>query len=399
MTSQDQFLEEFRSQITRHLQQRDQEWERSRRLLEVSQLAITLQRLIERVRASNLSPALQDSLLVALNHGKAQRIQDLSGPSLRTITGLPPSKALRALCVYFDLVELRTSRWQVPSIDSETVSAFLRDHPTPFELLLTSNVPSLLDLGAGDLSFAAELADLYAPKIQQHNRTLILHCIDRLHPQSKLGGPLHPSPALVQRLRSRPDLSFQFLPDQDMCEFESLARNGRLATRYTISTCWAPATPTFAYEPTRLSPEVIEEELNRSRGRSATSDMARNPPSKYSIVTTRCSFRLGSLRYAARWLSWTCWRVPVTWACWAPLTVRCSGKCWHSFSKGSDTGRKMSRSHPTTCPPFLVMSTNDFRPSRSEKCWISRRARRCAPTFLMPCPPRACETATGFVRS
>jgi hypothetical protein len=266
MTSQDQFLEEFRSQITRHLQQRDQEWERSRRLLEVSQLAITLQRLIERVRASNLSPALQDSLLVALNHGKAQRIQDLSGPSLRTITGLPPSKALRALCVYFDLVELRTSRWQVPSIDSETVSAFLSDHPTPFELLLTSNVPSLLDLGAGDLSFAAELADLYAPKIQQHNRTLILHCIDRLHPQSKLGGPLHPSPALVQRLRSRPDLSFQFLPDQDMCEFESLARNGRLATRYTISTCWAPATPAFAYEPTRLSPEVIEEELNRSKG-------------------------------------------------------------------------------------------------------------------------------------
>ncbi len=266
MISQDQFLEEFRSQITRHLQQRDQEWERSRRLLEVSQLAITLQRLIERVRASNLSPALQDSLLVALNHGKAQRIQDLSGPSLRTITGLPPSKALRALCVYFDLVELRTSRWQVPSIDSETVSAFLSDHPTPFELLLTSNVPSLLDLGAGDLSFAAELADLYAPKIQQHNRTLILHCIDRLHPQSKLGGPLHPSPALVQRLRSRPDLSFQFLPDQDMCEFESLARNGRLATRYTISTCWAPATPTLAYEPTRLSPEVIQEELNRSKG-------------------------------------------------------------------------------------------------------------------------------------
>jgi len=266
MTSQDQFLEEFRSQITRHLQQRDQEWERSRRLLEASQLASTLHRLIERVRASDLSPAVQDSLLAALNHGKVQRIQDLSGLSLRTITGLPPSKALRALCVYFDLVEPRTSRWQVPSIDSETVSAFLRDHATPFELLLTSNVPSLLDLGAGDLSFATELADLYAPDIQQLNRTLILHCIDRLHPQSKLGGPLHPSPELVQRLRSRPDLSFQFLPDQDMCEFDSLSRNGRLATRYTVTTCWAPATPTFAYEPTRLSPEVIKEELNRSKG-------------------------------------------------------------------------------------------------------------------------------------
>ena len=94
MTSQDQFLEEFRSQITRHLKQRGQEWERSRRLLEASQLANTLHRLIERVRASDLPPTTQDSLLTALNDGKAQRIQDLSGPSLRTITGLPPSKAL-----------------------------------------------------------------------------------------------------------------------------------------------------------------------------------------------------------------------------------------------------------------------------------------------------------------
>ena len=51
-----------------------------------------------------------------------------------------------------------------------------------------------------------------------------------------------------------------------MCEFDSLARSGRLATRYTVTTCWAPATPTFAYEPTRLSPEIIEEELNRSKG-------------------------------------------------------------------------------------------------------------------------------------
>jgi hypothetical protein len=266
MTSQDQFLEAFRSQLSRHLQQRGQEWERSRGLLEASQLANTFHRLIERVRASDLPPAVQDSLLTALDHGKAQRIQDLSGTGLRTITGLPPSKAIRALGVYFDLVEPPPSRWQAPSIDTKTVSAFLGDHATPFDLLLSSNVPSVLDLGAGDLSFAAELADLYAPRIQRQNRTLILHAIDRLHPQSKLGGPLHPSPELVQRLRSRPDLSFQFLPDQDMCEFDSLAGSGRLATRYTVTTCWAPATPTFAYEPTRLSPEVIEEELNRSKG-------------------------------------------------------------------------------------------------------------------------------------
>jgi hypothetical protein len=51
-----------------------------------------------------------------------------------------------------------------------------------------------------------------------------------------------------------------------MCEFHRLSRSGMLAARYTLATCWAPATPTFAYEPTRLSPEVIEAELRDSRG-------------------------------------------------------------------------------------------------------------------------------------
>ncbi|HEY7446538.1 MAG TPA: hypothetical protein VH702_00230, partial [Vicinamibacterales bacterium] len=120
--------------------------------------------------------------------------------------------------------------------------------------------------GAGDLSFAAELAEQYGPKLYRQNRTLLLHCIDRLSPQSKLGGPLHPPPGVIQALRSRSDLSFQFLPDQDMCEFDQLARTGRLATRYAIATCWAPATPTFAYEPTRLSPEVIQEQLRLTKG-------------------------------------------------------------------------------------------------------------------------------------
>jgi hypothetical protein len=39
-----------------------------------------------------------------------------------------------------------------------------------------------------------------------------------------------------------------------------------LAPRYTIATCWAPATPTFAYEPTRLSEALIRSELERTKG-------------------------------------------------------------------------------------------------------------------------------------
>ena len=266
MTSHDQPLAQFRSQITRRLQNADREWEASRRLIAASHLLDTVQRLIERIHAADLPPAIRNALLTALNQGKAAHMQDLSGPGLKTLTGFPPSKAIRALCVYFDLVEPVVSRWQVPSLDGETVSAFLRTHATPFDLLLSSNVPSLLDLGAGDLSFAAEVADLYAPQIQRQNRTLLLHCIDRLHPHSKLGGPLHPPAELVDRLRSRSDLSFRFFPDQDMCEFDRLSRDGILAARYTLATCWAPATPTFAYEPTRLSPEVIAAELRHSKG-------------------------------------------------------------------------------------------------------------------------------------
>jgi hypothetical protein len=266
MTSHDLLLAEFRSKITGRLRERDEEWELSRRLVESSQLVNTVHRLIERVRASDLSPANQDLIVTTLNRGNVHSIQDLSGPRLKTLTGLPPSKALRALCLYFDLIEQPVSRWQVPSLDSESVSAFLGNHETPFDLLLSSNVPSLLDLGSGDLSFAAEVADLYAPQIQRQNRTLTLHCVDRLHPQSKLGGPLHPPPELVHRLRARADLSFRFLPDQDMSEFDRLSRSGKLATRYAVTTCWAPATPTFAFEPTRLSTQVMHEELTRSKG-------------------------------------------------------------------------------------------------------------------------------------
>ncbi|MEP7152208.1 MAG: hypothetical protein ABI856_10890, partial [Nitrospira sp.] len=38
--------------------------------------------------------------------------------------------------------------------------------------------------------------------------------------------------------------------------------------RYLIVTCWAPATPTFAYEPTRLSAALLAEELRRTKGDS-----------------------------------------------------------------------------------------------------------------------------------
>ena len=266
MTSDEQLLAEFRAQLTKHVQQRDKAWENSRRLVDASRFADTITRLLERVRSAGLPPAVQHSLLEALHQGSAQRAQELSASRLKIVTGLPPSKALRALCVYFDIAEPSVFRWPVPSLDSRTVSEFIRSHATPFDLLLAADVPSLLDLGSGDLSFVAELADQYGPRIQGENRTLIVHGIDRLDPRSKLGGPLHAPTGVVRKLRMRSDLSFSFLPDQDMFEFDRLTDAGRLAGRYALTTCWAPATPTFAYEPTRLSREIILEQLRETKG-------------------------------------------------------------------------------------------------------------------------------------
>jgi len=51
-----------------------------------------------------------------------------------------------------------------------------------------------------------------------------------------------------------------------MFHLGKLDQAGKLLPRYTIATCWAPATPTFAYEPTRLSDHIIIQELKQTKG-------------------------------------------------------------------------------------------------------------------------------------
>ena len=266
MTSDSQQLADFRSQVTKVLQERDSEWEASRRLVEARRLPETLNRLIDEARRSDLPLLVRDSITAALKQGEAVRIQDLPGPRLKELTGLPPTKAIRALCVWFDVIESPPSRWPIPSLSVPEITAFVRDHQNPFDILLSSDIVSVLDLGSGDLSFPLELANHYASHLQGKGLKLTIHALDRLRPQSKLGGPLHPEWERLQTLLTRPDLSFQFIGDQDMCALDRLDQAGKLAPCYTLVTCWAPATPTFAYELTRLSADVIQGELQRTRG-------------------------------------------------------------------------------------------------------------------------------------
>jgi hypothetical protein len=266
MSSTAQILADFRSQVTQLLQERDKEWEASRKLVEAKQLTATLKRLIEEAHRVDLPVIIRDAITLALGNSEAGRIQDLPGPRLKELTGLPPTKAVRALCVWFGVIEGLAAQWPVTSLRSEEVEAFARSHSNPFDLLLETDVASLLDLGAGDLSFATELVEQYVAPLQQRQRELILHSLDRLQPGSKLGGPLHPERERLNGLRSRTGLSFQFYGNQDMFDLGHLDQTGKLAPRYTIATCWAPATPTFAYEPTRLSEQVITQELHRTKG-------------------------------------------------------------------------------------------------------------------------------------
>jgi hypothetical protein len=266
MNSAAQILADFRSQVTELLQERDKEWIASRKLVEARQLTATLKRLIEEVHRIDLPIIIRDAITLALGNSETARIQDLPGSRLKELTGLPPTKAVRALCVWFGLVESQISPWPVTSLRGEEIETFIQSHLNPFDLLLDVDVASLLDLGAGDLSFAAEIVEQYVTPLRQQQHELILHALDRLQPGSKLGGPLHPERERLNGLRSRNGLSFQFYGNQDMFNLDNLDQAGKLASRYTISTCWAPATPTFAYEPTRLSQNVITQELHRTKG-------------------------------------------------------------------------------------------------------------------------------------
>jgi hypothetical protein len=266
MSAHYQVLADFRSQVTKLLQERDVQWEASRRMVEAARLQSTLMRLLDAARRGDVAVPVRDAIEVALNSGTATSLRDLPAPRLKELTGLPPTKAVRALCVWFDVVDSTESRWPLPSLKSNMIADFMRQHANPFDLLLESDVASLLDLGAGDLSFAVEVADQYVPVLQSRGRSLTLHCLDRLHPNSKLGGPLHAEHRHLQDLRTRAGLSFQFLGNQDMFAMDDLVRTGRLASCYEMVTCWAPASPTFAYEPTRLSAKVIATELQRMKG-------------------------------------------------------------------------------------------------------------------------------------
>ena len=263
-------LADFRRTVTAARSTHGGEWEASRQLVEQSQLPITMRKLYEAVAASPWPAPIKEAVTLALGGGQVVTSKDLAGTSLKQLTGLPPIKALRALCVLLHLVPRPATSGPASSLSPLEVEEIARKQDNPFDLLLASPAASLLDLGAGDLTFAEELSAQYGPPLSQRGIPLTLHCLDRLDPTSRLGGPLHPEASRLERLHANPYLRFRYIGDRDMFDLDELDRTQVLCTRYSIVTCWAPATPTFAYEPSRLSDSVIQADLRRTKGEFRT---------------------------------------------------------------------------------------------------------------------------------
>ncbi len=259
-------LSEFRRLVSHRARHFPKQWEASKKLIERAALPSTLSRLHHAILDKDPPDSVKEPLLRLFEREAPRCVQDLDGVCLKSLTGLPPAKALRALSVFFELVPAPGSQWPTTRLTSENIEQVVRNMENPFDLLRCADVASLLDIGAGDLSFAEEVVGHYGPDLTQQNRELIVHCLDRLDPRSQLGGPLHPRPDRLRKLQQTPGLSFAFFGNQDMFELEPLDEQDSLASRYTIATCWAPATPTFAYEPTRLSRSLIDQELIRTKG-------------------------------------------------------------------------------------------------------------------------------------
>ncbi len=261
-------LATFRRQVTSSRASDPTSWEASRHLVDPRQWPATLISLLEALEKSGFPNEIKRSLVATLQQAYTPAEISSCRQALKQLTGLPPTKALRALCVLLGVQVPRPSMWPLPTLTADSVAEFVGLHATPFDLLAAHAPASVLDLGAGDLSFAEELVASYEPLLAAQGRSLILHCLDRLDPESQLGGPLHAHPLRLSSLRARHGVEFRFYGDQDMFALEPLMKDHRLASRYLIVTCWAPATPTFAYEPTRLSADVLAEELRRTKGDS-----------------------------------------------------------------------------------------------------------------------------------
>jgi len=262
-------IEEFRTRIKSVRESSPQHWEASRKLMPPEILATRLPVLIQSIQQAGLRASIQDRLIaVVQQYGQQLKTREVH-QVLKELTGLPPSKAIRALLVW-GVLAVGEDQGASEDLFTEESERWLRESRNPYDILLQSAAPSLLDIGAGDLTFEQELVDQYVPQLRSHKRPLRVHAFDRLTPGSRVGGVYHKNPHREQYLQSFPqeELQFQFWGGIGIDQFGQAKGTLR---RYTMCTSHAPANPTFAYEPTRVDQKRIQEYLRSTRGQSQLS--------------------------------------------------------------------------------------------------------------------------------
>jgi hypothetical protein len=147
----------------------------------------------------------------------------------------------------------------------EKVEAAVRGKDNPFDVLLEADVASVVDCGAGDLTFEEKVVEQYLGPLERAGRVLILHTFDRLDTQRTFSAFVQADRDRLHRLRrhASPALRFRYDGNRDMLDLASWRQD---CARYTIAVCNSPATPTFAYEPSRLGDDAIRAHLRQTKG-------------------------------------------------------------------------------------------------------------------------------------
>ncbi|MCE7976128.1 MAG: hypothetical protein DYH03_02955 [Nitrospira sp. NTP1] len=154
-------LTAFRRQVTSARSLDAPLWEASRHLVDPTDWPATRNSLVEAILASSIPDGLKQDLRSALPVVLPTADHTAAG-LLKQLTGLPLTKALRALCVFFKVGRPATAKWPLPTVTPDTIDRFIQTHHNPFDVLVEQVPASVLDLGAGDLSFAEELATSYS---------------------------------------------------------------------------------------------------------------------------------------------------------------------------------------------------------------------------------------------
>ncbi len=264
MPLDDKVVTDFRRRLREAVANDREAWAASRRLVAPAVAGDTIRRLEAAVAGSSLDPTLRKELLLLLSESNSAGLKTPPQDALRGLTGLNPTKAIRNLCLLLG-VATADPAGTVSAMTQEEIEAAVRDKENPFDILLEADVASVVDFGAGDLTFEENVVAQYLAPLEQAGRDLILHALDRLDPREKFGGLVQAEHDRLDRLRHHPSSRLQFHFDGNRDMFD-LGRRSAGHQRYTVAVCHSPASPTFAYEPTRLGMSAIQRRLRETKG-------------------------------------------------------------------------------------------------------------------------------------